>query len=76
MQKVDLRNLLKYLKESNMKKTFDSAWVGVAIVSVLLCGLALSIDKLQKQREEDRKIINGLGMAIIQLIQEENNQTY
>ena len=57
-----------------MQKTFNS--VGIVIVWVLLYGLALSVEELQDQREEDRQLINGLGMAVIQLIEKENNNTY
>ena len=57
-----------------MQKTFNC--VGIVIVFVLLCGLALSIDELQKQREVDRQLINGIGVAVINLIQKQNEETY
>ena len=58
-----------------MQKVLNS--ISIILLSVGLIFLSLMIGKLKKQRDEDRKIINGLGMAVIQLIEKENNnQTY
>ena len=37
---------------------------------------AKRITELQKQRQEDRELINGIGGAVIHLIQKQNEETY
>lgn len=55
-------------------KVFNSICIVLLIFwSLLLTG---SVNELRRQRAEDRQLINGLGMAVIQLIEKENNTTY
>ena len=71
-----------------MQKILNS--ISIIFLSVAIIVLALMVGKLktqaradakritelQKQRQEDRRLINGIGGAVIQLIQKQNETTY
>lgn len=46
----------------------------IVFLGVCIYFLLGAFQDLEKKRKEDRQIINGMGMAVIQLIENENNR--
>ena len=57
-----------------MQKVLNS--ISVILLSVAVVLLSLMVGKLKKQRDEDRKLINGIGAAVVYLVKKQNEETY
>lgn len=58
----------------DLLKIFNSICVVLLIIWMVL--LSAEVDKLKIQRVVDRQLLNGVGAAVIQLMEKQNNETY
>ena len=57
-----------------MQKKVNSIFI---IFLLLVCAwLEYRVSELERYREVDRQLINGIGVAVINLIQKQNEETY